>query len=300
MDLAKLEVLVAVVQEKGFARAAERLHRTQPAVSQAIRRLEEELGRAVFDRSTKSATLTDAGAVVYDHALQMLNLARDARQAVEALADLRRGRVVIGASEYTVVHLLPIVSAYRARHPEIKIEVKRKLSSQLPAELLRREVELGVLTYRPLQAGLDTVAFATDDLALLVAPAHRLARRSTVSVRELGGEAFLAHNQRSPYREKVLEAFARLRTHMDIVLELPTLESIKRLTAQGLGVSLMPRRAAQEEIARGAVVAIDVKELRGTRTIYFVFRSEGELSHAAQAFIRASPAGKAAAEGRAS
>ena len=194
-----------------------------------------------------------------------------------------------------MVHLLPILAAYRARHPEIKVEVKRKLSSQLPTELLRREVELGVLTYRPMQAGLDTVAFGSDDLALLVAPTHRLARRSRVSVRELGGEAFLAHNQRSPYREKVLQAFARLRTHMDIVLELPTLESIKRLTAQGLGVSLMPRRAAQEEIARGALVAIDVKELRGTRTIYFAFRSEGELSHAARAFIRASPAGKAAA-----
>lgn len=295
MELARLEVLVAVVQEKGFARAAERLRRTQPAVSQAIRRLEEELGRPVFDRSTKSVTLTDAGAVVYDHALQMLNLARDARSAVEALADLRRGRVVIGASEYTVVHLLPILAAYRARHPDIKIEVKRKLSSQLPTELLRREVELGVLTYRPMQAGLDTVPFASDDLALLVAPAHRLARRSRVSVRELGGEAFLAHNQRSPYREKVLQTFARLRTHMDIALELPTLESIKRLVAQGQGVSLMPRRAAQEEIARGDVVAVDVKEMRLARTIYFAFRSEGELSHAARAFIRASPAGQAMA-----
>lgn len=293
MELARLEVLVAVVQEKGFARAAERLRRTQPAVSQAIRRLEEELGRPVFDRSTKSVTLTDAGAVVYDHALQMLNLARDARSAVEALADLRRGRVVIGASEYTVVHLLPILAAYRARHPEIKVEVKRKLSSQLPTELLRREVELGVLTYRPMQAGLDTVAFASDDLALLVDPNHRLARRRRVSVRELGGEAFLAHNQRSPYREKVLQTFARLRTHMDIALELPTLEAIKLLVARGQGVALMPRRAAQEEIARGDVVAVNVKEMRLARKVYFAFRSGGELSHAARAFLRASPAGPA-------
>ncbi|HEY6101420.1 MAG TPA: LysR family transcriptional regulator, partial [Anaeromyxobacter sp.] len=106
MDLSALEVLVAVAQEKGFSRAAERLGRTQPAVSQAIRRLEEDVGTRLVDRSSKDGTLTAAGALLYGHAQQLLNLRRDAEVAVRELHHLHRGKVVVAANEYTVLHLL--------------------------------------------------------------------------------------------------------------------------------------------------------------------------------------------------
>jgi DNA-binding transcriptional LysR family regulator len=285
MDLGQLEVLVAVAQEKGFSRAAERLRRTQPAVSQAVRRLETEIGTQVFDRSSKDGTLTDAGRVLYSYAQQMLNLRRDARGAIQELGNLQRGKVVIAANEYTVVHLLPILSAYRLRHPPIKLEVKRSLASQIPSEVLRRDVEIGVITYRPAQPGLTAVPVARDELALLVAPDHPLARRAEVSVRELGGESFLAHNVRSPYRERVVQTFDRYRTPLQIVIELPTLEAIKRLVERGLGVALMPKRAAQAEISRGEVVALSVREMRFERPVFVVHRNGSELSHAARAFV---------------
>lgn len=285
MDLAQLETLVAVAQEKGFSRAAERLHRTQPAVSQVIRRLEEELGKRVFDRSSHDGTLTDAGRVLYGYALQMLNLREDAAIAVQELGELRRGKVVIAANEYTVVHLLPLVSAYRALHPSIKVEVKRSLASEIPSELLRRDAEIGLLTYRPAQPGLAMFPVARDDLALLVAPGHRLAGRESVSIRELGTESFLAHNVRSPYRERVLQSFERQRTPLTIVIELPSLDAIKRLVEQGLGVALMPRRVAQAEIARGDLVAVTVREMRFERSIYAVYRGAADLSEAARAFL---------------
>lgn len=285
MELSQLEVLVAVAQEKGFSRAAERLHRTQPAVSQAVRRLEDELGKRVFDRSSKDGTLTDAGKVLYGYALQMLNLRRDAGLAIQELGELHRGKVVIAANEYTVVHLLPLIAEYRALHPNVKIEVKRSLASEIPSELLRRDAELGLLTYRPAQPGLTSVAVARDELALIVAPDHRLARRSEVSIRELGAECFLAHNVRSPYRERVLQSFARCRTPLHIVIELPTLEAIKRLVEQGLGVALMPRRVAQAEIARRELMALTVREMRFERTIHAVYRGNGDLSEAARAFL---------------
>jgi DNA-binding transcriptional LysR family regulator len=285
MDLTHLEALVAVAQEKGFSRAAERLHRTQPAVSQVIRRLEDEVGRRVFDRSSRDGTLTDAGRVLYGYALQMLNLRQDAQVAVQELGELGRGKVVIAANEYTVVHLLPLVSAYRARHPSIKVEVKRSLASQIPSELLRRDAEIGILTYRPAQPGLAAFPVARDDLALLVAPGHRLAGRSAVSVQELGAESFLAHNVHSPYRERVLQSFERRRTPLNIVIELPSLEAIKRLVEQGLGVALMPRRVAQPEIARGGLVALTVREMRFERTIHAVYRAGADLSEAARAFL---------------
>lgn len=286
MDLNQLEVLVAVAQERGFSRAADRLHRTQPAVSQAVRRLEEEIGEPLFDRSSKDGTLTAAGQVVYEYAQQMLNLRRDARATVRELHDLQRGKVTISANEYTVMYLLPVLAAYRARHPQIKVEVKRSLSSRIPAEVLGREVELGLVTFRPSDPALKPILAATDELALVVAPGHSLAASREVSVRELGVETFIAHNVRSPYRERVVQTFERYRTPLNISMEMPSLEAIKRLVEEGLGVALMPKLAARAEIARGQLVALAVREMRLERKLYLISRTGATLSHAARALLK--------------
>ena len=112
MDINQLEVLVAVAQKQSFSRAAEALHRTQPAVSQAIRRLELELGEALFDRSSKDGTLTAAGHVLYDFAQQMLNLRHGAHAAIKELKDLHRGKLTLSANEYTVMCLLPLIPIF--------------------------------------------------------------------------------------------------------------------------------------------------------------------------------------------
>src|SRR5438105_3166940 len=143
MDINQLEVFLGVANEKSFSRAAEALHRTQPAVSQAIRRLENELGEPLFDRSSKDGTLTAAGRVLFDFAQQMLNLRQHAHSAIRELRDLHRGKLSLGANEYTVMCLLPLIPIFRARHPHIKIEVKRSLASRIPAEILGRDVEIG-------------------------------------------------------------------------------------------------------------------------------------------------------------
>ena len=285
MDLNQLEVLVAVAEEKGFSRAAERLRRTQPAVSQAVRRLEAEVGTPLVDRSSKDGTLTAAGRALHEAALRMLNLRAEAQATLQELGDLRRGKVAVAANEYTVTHLLPVVAAFRRRHPQVKIEVRRSRASAIPSQVLDRAVELGVVTYRPAQPGLRAIAVATDDVALLVAPGHRLAGRGQVSIRELGVESFLAHEVRSPNRERVVEAFERRRTPLDIAVELPTLEAIKRLVEEGHGVALMPRRAAHAEIARGQLVALGVREMRIERHVYLLHRRGAALSHAAAAFL---------------
>lgn len=285
MDLSQLEAFVAVAQERGFTRAAERLHRTQPAVSQAVRRLESAVGTPLFDRSSKDGTMTDAGRVLYEYAQQMLNLRRDAHGAIQELGNLQRGKVTISANEYTVMFLLPILGAYRARHPHIKVEVKRSFASQIPSEVLGRDVEMGLVTFRPAHPGLTAVAIASDELALIVTPTHPLAGRTEISVRDLGVESFLAHNVRSPYREKVIQTFERLRTPLNIVMELPTLDAIKRLVAQGLGVALMPRLAAQTEVQRGELAALAVREMRLDRKVFLVYRNGSKLSHAAKAFL---------------
>ncbi len=285
MDINQLEVLIAVANERGFSRAADKLYRTQPAVSQAIRRLEEEIGESLFDRSSKDGTLTASGQVLLKYAQQIINLRRDAKLAVKELKDLQRGKVTLGANEYTVMYLLPVISVYRVRHPHIKIEVKRDLASRIPSEVLKRDVEIGIVSFHPPDPALQTVPVAKDELALIVAPGHPLAGKKIVSVRELGVESFIAHNVRSPYRERVVQTFEKQRTPLNISMELPTLEAIKRFVEQGMGVALVPRLAAQAEIERGQVIALTVREMRLERKLYLIYRKGAKLSHAARAFL---------------
>src|SRR4051794_32188373 len=148
----------------------------------------------------------------------MLNMRREAREAVRELSDLQRGKVTISANEYTVMGLLPVITAYRSRHPHIKVEVKRSFASRIPAEVLGRDVEMGMLSYRPNHPVLKALPAGTDELTLLVAPDHPLAKRKDVSVKELGVESFLAHNVRSSYRERVIQTFEKSRTPLNITI----------------------------------------------------------------------------------
>jgi len=286
LDINQLEVFLAVAQEKSFSRAAESLHRTQPAISQAVRRLEGELGEPLFDRSSKDGTLTASGRVLFDFAQQMMNLRHHAHSAIRELRDLHRGKLSLGANEYTVMSLLPLIPIFRARHPHIKVEVKRSLASRIPSEIIGRDVELGVVTFKPNDPSIKSLALVTDELALVVAPNHPLAGKKIVSVRELGAEAFIAHNVPSPYREKVIKTFEKHRTPLNIALEMPTLEAIKRLVEQEMGVALIPRLAVQTEIARKQLVGLTVREMKLERRLHLIYRKGATLSHAAKAFLR--------------
>src|SRR3954470_13262177 len=149
MDINQLEVLVTVAREKSFSRAAEVLERTQPAVSQAVRRLELEIGEKLFDRSSKDGTLTYAGEVLLDYARQMLNLRYSAQTALVEMRNLHNGKVTISANEHTVFFLLPVIAEFRKLHPKIKIEVQRGVASRIPKQITAREVELGVVSFTP-------------------------------------------------------------------------------------------------------------------------------------------------------
>ena len=286
MDINQLEVFLAVAQEKSFSRAAESLHRTQPAVSQAVRRLEQELGEPLFDRSSKDGTLTAAGRVLLDFSQQMMNLRHHAHSAIRELRDLHRGKLSLGANEYTVMALLPLVPIFRARHPHIKLEVKRSLASRIPSQIIGRDVEIGVVSFKPNDPSIRSISVGVDELALVVAPNHPLAARKVVSVRDLGAEAFIAHNVPSPYRDKVIRTFEKQRTPLNISMEMPTLESIKRLVEQGMGVALIPRLAAQVEISRKQLVGLSVREMKLERRLHLIYRKGATLSHAAKAFLR--------------
>jgi len=286
MDLHQLEVFLAVAREKSFSRAAKSLLRTQPAISLAVRRLEEELGESLFDRSSKIPALTDAGELLLQYAERLLNLRGEIPSALAELRHLERGRVRVGANETGALYLLPLIARYRRLYPHVKVEIVRSLARNLPQELLKRNLDLGVLSYRPRDSHLASVVVYRDRLSFVVYPAHPLARRRQVSIHELGQEIFAAHNIWSPYRERVLGTFEKHHVPLHMDVELPTVESIKKFVQMQQAVALVPRMCIEEELAKGVLMEVEIPELRIERKLRVVFRRGDPLSHAARAFLR--------------
>src|SRR5918994_277185 len=207
MDLTSLRVFLAVAEERSFSRAAAKVHRTQPAGSQAVRRLELHLCEALFDRSSKSGTLTDAGKVLQNYGQRLIRLAEESESAIRELRDLRRGRVLIGANEAAVHTLLPLMARFRQRHPHISIDVRRVPARQIAVEVQQGSLDFGALTFHPTEEGLLEVVVGSDELVLLVPPAHPLAKRKQVTMDDVAHEPIVAHNDPSPARERVLRLF---------------------------------------------------------------------------------------------
>jgi DNA-binding transcriptional LysR family regulator len=286
MELTQLETFLAVAEERSFSRAALRLHRTQPAISQVIRKLEESVGETLFDRAARDGSLTAAGVLLRDYALRLLALRREASSALGELKSLERGQLQLAANEYTSLYLLPAIDAFRREFPHVNVTVHRVLASRVPEELNLRTFEIGVVSFRPDPAHFRTIAVYGDCLALIVSPSHPLARAGRVSINELGQENFIAHHVASPLRRKVIEAFQRYRTPLNMPIELPTIEAIKRFVAMGNGVALVPHLTVARELEAGDLVRVTVDELEMKRVLRLVHRRQTTLSYAARAFLR--------------
>jgi DNA-binding transcriptional LysR family regulator len=285
MELNQLETFLAVAEEKSFSRAAVRLHRTQPAVSQVIRKLEAAVGETLFDRAARDGSLTAAGVLLRDYAMRLMALRREATSALDELKNLERGRLQLAANEYTCMYLLPAVDRFRREFPHVSVAVHRMLASHIPDELMLRTFELGMISFRPDPAQFRTIAVYADSLAFIVGPNHPLAHVQRVSISDLGTELFVAHNVTSPLRKKVIEAFQRYRTPLNMAVELPTIEAIKRFVAMGNGVALLPHLTVAHELENGDLVRVPVDELDVKRVLRLVHRRQATLSYAAKAFL---------------
>ena len=167
MDSTALHVFLTVVNEGGFSRASEKLLRTQPAVSLAIRRLENEIGERLIDRSSRELLLTDAGELVLEYARRSDNMRREMDGALRELCDLHAGRLSIGANESSTLYLLKHLARFRERFPKVKIVVQRSRSSRIPEQLLSGDLELGVVSYNPIQKRIVSQVIYRDHLAFI-------------------------------------------------------------------------------------------------------------------------------------
>jgi DNA-binding transcriptional LysR family regulator len=284
VDLFQLETFLTVAREGSFSRAAKKLYRTQPAISQTVRKLEDEVGEPLFDRSSREGILTDTGKVLLEYAEKLLNMRGEAISALQELREMNKGKLSVAANEFTCLYMLPVLNEFRRLHPMVKVTIERSLASRIPDELLNHSVEMGVLTFRP-DDSLRSIIVYRDELAFVVPPTHPLARSKEVNIRQLGAEYFVAHHVPSPYRAKVLETFQKRKVPLHMDVELPTIEAIKKFVAMGNGVALIPAICVEAELHRGDLVSLPCKELAFERKLRLVYRKNATLSHAARAFM---------------
>jgi DNA-binding transcriptional LysR family regulator len=287
MDLQQLETFLAVVDERSFSRAAQRLSRTQPAVSQVIRKLEDELGEPLFERALRDGSLTAAGEVLREYARRLVGLRAEAASAVRELKRLERGQLNLAANEYTTLYLLPLLDRFRKVAPHVSLSVQRTLASRIAEDLLSRRAELGVLTFPADTEQFQSTLVYSDAVAFVVHAGHPLAGRRRVHLRELGAQHFVAHNVASPLRRQIIATFAQHKTPLNIGVELPSLEAVKRFVAMGNGVAFLPELAAAREIELGELVKVPIAEVKLNRQLRLVHRRGGTLSHPAIAFLQA-------------
>jgi len=284
VDLNHIETFLAVLDSGSFSQAAQKLNRTQPAISLSIKRLEEEIGQVLFARSSKGGNLTEAGKTLYSYARKMINLREEALASIRELQGLIKGKLSLGANESTCQYLLPtLLRSFHNEYPSIKIEVYRNVSEKIPSEILERNLDFGFLSYAPTDPRLISKVILKDSMVMVVAKNHQLLQKKIIFVRDLGEYKFLAHNARTPSRTKVMDAFAQAGTPLNISMELDSLSTIIDFVAEGLGVAILPGISVAKAIKEGRLVRVEVEDMTIERSLRIVHRKEH--SSAGKAFL---------------
>ncbi len=289
MELRQLRYLVALDEERNFTRAAQREHIAQPAMSQQIRRLEEEVGLELVDRSTRRATMTDAGRALVARARRVLAELEAANVELEGIRGVQSGRVTLG-----VMHTMgPIdislaLAVFHGRHPQVELTV-REYSSEELADLLRvDDLDLAFLslTDRIERAGLGLQQLMSEELVVILPREHRLADRAQLRMAELAGEEFISYREGARLRELLTSAGQHAGFEPRVKLESNESRRIRRLVERGMGVAILPRSDAEEPGADVSVAALIEPTLR--RDITLAWREERRHPPAVAEFLELS------------
>jgi LysR family transcriptional regulator, transcription activator of glutamate synthase operon len=244
MELRQLRYLVALAEEQSFTRAAEREHIAQPALSQQIQKLEQEVGLALVERTTRRVSITDAGELLVARGRRVLAELDSAHEELLSLRGMLSGRVTVGAM-HTMgpIDISLVLAEFHERHPEVELTVREDFSDSL-AEMLRvDEIDLAFLsvTGRIESTGLALHQLIAEDLVILLPLNHPLAGRESIKMIDLGGEQFISFREGARLRELLVRAAAEAGFTPDIRLESNEARRIRSLVSRGLGVAIMPR-----------------------------------------------------------
>ncbi|HLY50091.1 MAG TPA: LysR family transcriptional regulator [Solirubrobacteraceae bacterium] len=286
MDLRQLRYLVALADERHFTRAAAREHIAQPALSQQIRRLEDEVGIPLVERTTRQVKITPAGELLVARGRRILSELEAAHAELEAAKGMEIGHVTVGTM-HTMgpVDLSAVLAVFHERHPGVGLTVREEASEDLARMIRDDELDLAFLsvTERVESHGLALHQLVLEELVVLLPPGHRLAGRPSVRMVQLRDEEFISYRQGARLRELLFSAAVQAGFEPRIKLESNESQRIRRLVARGMGVAILPWSDA---IAPGAEVALaTLTDPPLSRDITLAWRQERRHPPAVKEFL---------------
>jgi DNA-binding transcriptional LysR family regulator len=287
VTLRQLEVFLAIARARGYRRAAEALHTSQPALSQHIRELEGELGARLFDRLGRGIALTEAGRLLEERAQRVFATLTDVREAVGELQGLQRGSLLIGASTTPGVYVLPaLIGRFRERYPGIELRLRIANSRAIEEAVRSHELDLAVVGGHGLAPGEECLAAGlVDELVLVVGRRHPWARSREVAPARLAEERLLVREEGSATRQVAERTLERAGVTWEVGMELNHTEAIKQAVMAGLGVAFVSVYAVRDEVASGRLVSLRLRGLRIRRHFHAIHSEARTLSAGARAFL---------------
>jgi DNA-binding transcriptional LysR family regulator len=287
MYACRRQVFHAVVTTGSFSRAArEILHISQPAVSNHVHALEEELGVPLLQRLGKRVLLTEAGQIVQHYAEQVLALGAETQRALRELHGLQRGTLRLGASSTPGIYLLPpVLAAFVARYPGITLEVEIANSQRVVDGVLARQWDLGMIGIPLAHPALHVEPYWRDTLVLIVPPRHRLATQSAATVADLAGETWIFREAGSASGQVVKDVLNGAHLGQDHMLVLQGSEGVKQAVMAGLGIAMVSRFAITLEVQQGVLRAVPITDVQAERDLCLIWRHDSRLPAAVCAFL---------------
>lgn len=283
MDFRQLETFVAIAKYKSYSKAAEHLFLTQPTLSSHIINLEKELKTTLINRSSKQISLTPAGEILYEYAVDLLSLKTNAQFKLDEYRGTFVGQVDIAASTIPEQYILPdLLYTFHQDYPEVTLTMSHLPSEKIIEGILTEEYNLGIVGSRSTHNHLAFHPLVADEL-VLVTPAtkeyqHLVHQSSWEKLIQL---PYLFREQGSGTR-KEFEAAVKKSRHslreLKVVAYIENTEVIKTFILKGMGVSILSRRAIQQELAQGLFYAIQVPDLELERNFYLVHHKYRSLS----------------------
>jgi DNA-binding transcriptional LysR family regulator len=285
MDYDQLASFLEVAKLQSFSRAAEKIYRTQPAISAQVRLLEQECGEKLFDRSGKKVLLTPAGEILQRYAQRIIELNKEALQAIAELNQTARGKLQIGANEATCLYVLPKTFArFRELYPLVQISIYRNFSHKILQKVQEGAIELGIVTLPQSANNMEVIPVFRDEMQVIVPANHPLATNRGAAVEEIANFPLIL--PKTGHTRVVLDRLLRAhREHLQVSMELASVETIKKFVGAGLGISIVSRAYAQPEVAAGLVKLIPLEGLKLYRELGLIYRRDRYLSLPAKVFI---------------
>jgi DNA-binding transcriptional LysR family regulator len=284
VTLQQLRLFASAAKHLSFARAADELHVTQPAVSMQIRGLEDQVGLALFDRASRQVSLTTPGEYFLVYARRMLSTLKDAEDSMARMRGVKSGRLLVGLVTTAEYFLPRLLAQFLNEHPGIDIQLAIGNRKSLVEMLQGNEVELAVMGRPPVELETRAEPFARHPNGIVAASGHRLARLSNVPPKLLSAERFIVREQGSGTRAAMEQFFQDHHIQPPVAMEVGSNEAIKHAVAAGLGISFLSLHTVHPELGQRELVVVNVEGTPVVRNWYVVHTLAKTLSPAAEAF----------------